>query len=452
MARIRFLPALTLLALAGCTAASHLALPNQANPAVTARAAAHETILHSFSGPDGAWPNTGRLVADRAGNLYGATIMGGSGSCRFRGKARGCGVVFELVRAKRGQWSERVLYSFKNLADGAVPRSTLTLDRSGNIFGVTITGGNTGCAPRIWNQRGCGTVFELTPGHTTWRKQTIHVFSGGAGGGHPTSSLVLDSAGNVYGTTICGGAASCGGGAGAGVFFMLQQNGSGGWRENVLHIFGQKAGDSGYPGGDLTPKGKDTIYGVTAGSVYAMTRTRKSQWQETPLFLFNPNESGGFSPAGAPVFDAAGNLYGVTYGGGNHLCSQGCGVVYELTPSASGTWSETVLYEFSGGSDGAYPEGGLTMDSGGRLDGTTINGGDLKCNNGAGCGVVFQVHPMGTRSPETVLHAFDGGSTDGWLPLTAVTLDSAGNLYGTTQFGGTGSEFANGIAYRLTSP
>jgi uncharacterized repeat protein (TIGR03803 family) len=452
MARIRFSPAVTLLALAGCSGASHLALPNAANEAVTSRAAAGETIVHFFAGRDGAWPDVGRVVADRAGNLYGATIMGGSGSCKFRGKARGCGVVFELVRAKGGQWNERVLYSFKSLDDGAVPRSTLTIDRSGNIYGVTIAGGNSGCAPRIWNQRGCGTVFELTRAHSKWVKQTIHDFAGNAGGGHPSSSLVLDSSGNVYGTTLCGGAASCSTGAGAGVFFMLQKNGSSGWRENLLHIFGQARGDGGYPDGDLTPKGTKTIYGVTAGSVYEMTRTRKSQWRETTLFLFNSDDSGGFSPEGAPVFDTAGNLYGVTYGGGDIACSQGCGVVYELTPSASGTWSETLLYEFSGGSDGAHPEAGLTTDSEGRLDGTTINGGDLVCNDGTGCGVVFRVRPRGAGSKETVLHAFEGGTTDGFLPLSAVTLDSGGNLYGTTQFGGPASGFADGTVYRLASP
>jgi uncharacterized repeat protein (TIGR03803 family) len=451
MARIRFWAAVTLLALAGCSATSHSALPNPVTAAVTSRDAARESILHFFSGrPDGAWPNSGRLVADRAGNLYGATIMGGSGSCRFRGMARGCGVVFELVRSKRGQWSERVLYSFKSLDDGAVPRSTLTIDPNGNIYGVTIAGGNHGCAPRIWNQRGCGTVFELTRGHSNFKKRTIYVFSGNAGGGHPTSSLVLDSSGNLFGTTLCGGAESCNGvGAGAGVFFMLQQNGSGAWQENVLHIFGQTRGDGAYPGGDLTRKGTQTIYGVTAASVYEMTRTRKSQWRETTLFLFNPDESGGFSPEGAPVFDAAGNLYGVTYGGGNLACPQGCGVVYELTPWGSGTWSETVLYEFSGGSDGAYPEAGLALDAAGRLDGTTINGGDLRCNQPLGCGVVFRVRPSGTRSVETVLHSFQGGATDGWLPLSAVTLDSAGAIYGTTQFGGPASGFANGTAYRL---
>jgi uncharacterized repeat protein (TIGR03803 family) len=151
------------------------------------------------------------------------------------------------------------------------------------------------------------------------------------------------------------------------------------------------------------------------------------------------------------VFDAAGNLYGVTYGGGNLACSQGCGVVYELTLSPSGTWSETVLYEFSGGSDGAYPEAGLSLDSEGRLDGTTVNGGDLSCNQPLGCGVVFRVRPTGTRSSETVLHAFEGGATDGLLPLSAVTLDSGGNLYGTTEFGGPGTAFANGTAYRLES-
>jgi hypothetical protein len=454
VAQIRVPVAATLLALAGCGGTSHLAPSVTANAAATSPGAARESILHSFTGsPDGAWPNAGRLVFDRAGNLYGTTITGGSGNCRYRGKARGCGVVFELVRAKSGQWNERVLYSFKNLDDGAVPYATLTIDRHGNIYGVTTAGGNRGCPPRVWNQPGCGTAFELTHGQAKWRKRTIHVFSGGVDGGHPAAGPVLDSSGNLYGTAHCGGVYSCYGlGSGAGVFFMLQNNGAGTWRENVLHIFGQERGDGAYPGGDLAPKGARTIYGTTAGSVYEMTRTPKSQWRETTLFLFTPNSPDGFLPVGGLVFDAAGNLYGATYGGGNFTCSQGCGVVFELTPSASGGWSETVLHTFSGGSDGALPEAGLAMDSHGRLDGTTVNGGDLGCNNGGGCGVVFRVRPMGTASTETVLHTFEGGTTDGWLPLSAVTLDTAGDIYGTTQFGGPGSGFADGTAFRLGVP
>lgn len=451
MTQLRVPVAVTLLALAGCGGVSPLAPKTAGLGAAASPAAVSESVVHNFTGsPDGAWPYVGRLVADRGGNLYGATISGGSGRCRFRGESRGCGVVFELVRAKSGQWSERVLYGFKNVRDGAVPRETLAIAPNGTMYGVTMTGGNRGCTPPIWNQRGCGAAFELARTHGQWRKRTIHLFSGNAEGGHPSSNLVMDSSGNLYGTTLCGGAASCvGAGAGAGVFFMLQKSGSGAWRENVLHIFGQTRGDGAYPDGDITPKGENTIYGTNAAGVYAMTRTRKSQWRETMLFLFPPYGSKGFSPEGGLVFDDAGNLYGATYGGGKAGCNQGCGVVFELTPSRSGAWSETLLYEFSGESDGAQPGAGLAMDAQGRLLGTTINGGNLSCNAPLGCGVVFRVRPAGSESSETVLHAFQGGSVDGYIPLSAVTLDSSGAIYGTTQFGGSGTGFANGIVYRL---
>jgi hypothetical protein len=454
VAQIRVPVAVALLALAGCGGTSQLAPSATANAAVTSPGAARESVLHFFSGrPDGALPNVGRLVFDRAGNLYGATNTGGSGTCKFRGVVTGCGVVFELLRARNGNWHERVLYSFKNLKDGAGPYSTLTIDRAGNIYGVTMAGGNSGCVPLFWVYRGCGTAFELTHGGAGWKKRIIHVFSGGIDGGNPVAGLVLDSAGNLYGTAYCGGVYSCyTRGAGSGVFFMLQNDGNGAWRENVLHIFGIAHGDGAYPIGDLTPKGARTIYGTTGGSVYEMTRTPKSQWRETTLFLFGSSSPTGYLARGGIVFDAAGNLYGTTYGGGNFHCTPGCGVVFELTPSASGGWSETVLHTFTGGSDGALPDAGLAMDSYGRLDGTTANGGDLRCNNGGGCGVVFRVQPMGRASTEEVLHTFEGGATDGELPQSAVTLDGAGHIYGSTQYGGPGSSLGKGIAFRVAAP
>ena len=435
---------------AGC------ALPPSATPIASSGgeslAVAHRfSVLHFFTGPrDGSWPNLGRLVFDKAGNLYGATILGGSGNCKFRKMRAGCGTIFELSPRPRGGWTERIIYSFKSLADGAAPYSTLTLDSAGDVYGVTISGGNRGCLISS-DYRGCGTVFELVPNHGAWKKHLLHVFGGGPDGGHPSGGLILNE-GTLYGTTRCGGGAySCYAlGSGAGIFFALAPSGSH-WTESSLCVFDAKTG--GYPGGDLTAKDRDTIFGTTAASVYAMSRSsRSAQWHETTLYLFpGGDRSTGWSPTGGLAVDRSGNLYGVTSEGGDFSkCSQGCGVVFELSRTSGSYWSEAVLHTFSGGSDGATSTAGIAIDADDELFGTTINGGDLNCNNGAGCGVVFRLTRRETAWTEQVLHAFEDGPTDGAFPLSAVTLDSSGRLYGSTEFGGPGSSFGNGTVFRIT--
>lgn len=444
---------------AGCTnSGSNTTLPSVADSYATnlASGSAHETVLHFFKGPpDGTLPNVGRLVFDRAGNLYGATNTGGSGKCKFRAIVTGCGVVFELTRGAGHGWSEHVIYSFKNIEDGAGPYSTLTVDPAGDIYGVTMAGGNRGCVPLFWVYHGCGTAFELTHSGKRWKKSILHVFSGATDGGNPVTSLVRDSAGNLYGTAHCGGAVySCyTEGSGAGVFFVLQSN-HGAWSEKVLFDFGQPSNGS-FPAGDLTPKGTRTIYGATVGSVYEMTRSPgSSTWRERTLWVF-PSPPYGDIFNGGIVFDGAGNLYGTTYGGGDLKCRgsvSGCGVVFELMRAPSGLFTEIVLHAFSGGSDGSLPDAGLAIDSSGRLYGTTTNGGDLRCNNGGGCGVAFVLTPHGTGSTYRVMHAFKDDATDGGMPLSAPTLDSAGNIYGSTEFGGPGPNLGKGTAFELGKP
>lgn len=415
-------------------------------------AAAHRfSVLHFFTGPqDGSWPNLGRLVLDRAGNLYGATILGGSGNCKFRKMRAGCGTIFELSPRRHGGWTEQIIYSFKSLADGAAPYSTLTLDSVGDIYGVTISGGNRGCLTSSY-YRGCGTVFELVPHQGLWKKNLLHVFSGGADGGHPSGGLILNE-GTLYGIARCGGGAySCYAlGSGAGVFFALARSGAH-WTESSLCVFDQKTG--GYPAGDLTAKDSNTIFGTTAASVYKMSRSSHSnQWHETTLYLFpGGDRSTGWSPTGGLALDRSGNLYGATSEGGDFSkCSQGCGVIFELSQSSGSSWSEAVLHTFSGGSDGATSTAGIAIEADDELFGTTTNGGDLNCNNGGGCGVVFSLKRRKSAWTEQVLHAFEDGATDGALPLSAVTLDSSGRLYGSTEYGGPGSGFRNGTVFRIT--
>jgi uncharacterized repeat protein (TIGR03803 family) len=160
--------------------------------------------------------------------------------------------------------------------------------------------------------------------------------------------------------------------------------------------------------------------------------TGASAGTEKVLYAFQVGTDGGYPTAGV-IFDNQGNLYGTAQrGGSDPSCS--CGVVYELSPNG-GAWTETVLYSFTGGTDGAFPAGDLIFDSAGNLYGTTFGGGGSSCNGG-GCGTVFELSSNGGTWTETVLHSFTGYSSDGSLPMAALVFDGAGNLYGTTWQGG----------------
>jgi len=323
-----------------------------------------ERVLYNFTGgTDGALPVAG-VIRDSAGNLYGTTQEGGDLNCSIGGTV-GCGVVFKVDTTG----TETVLYSFGGGADGGVPFAGLVRDSAGNLYGTTVQGGDlSGC-----NGYGCGVVFKLDP---NGMKTVLYTFTGGADGGNPQAGLILDSAGNLYGTTIAGG----------------------------------------------TMTGSGTLCAEGCGVVYKVDKTRT----ETVLYSFT-GEADGAIPESGVIRDSAGNLYGTTELGGT-----GQGVVFKVET----TGTETVLYTFAGGADGGWPEAaGVIRDSAGNLYGTTAFGGDLSCNTPYGCGVVFKVDTSGT---ETVLYSFTGG-TDGAFPKTGVIRDPVGNLYGTTDFGGVGA-------------
>jgi hypothetical protein len=420
--------------------------------------ASRAKLIHAFTGaPDGDLPMAGALVLDGAGNLYGTTPIGGTGSCSWRHTVIGCGTVYELTPAASGGWTEHILYSFKNFADGMQPYGTVTLGAGGSLYGVTTAGGvlGQGCVPPYFGLRGCGTAFELTP-HPgpAWTKKTLHVFSGGKDGGLPESDLVADPAGNLYGSLYCGGGIdSCYGEDDlGGAFFELEPVKKGEWRELILYAFTLKGGQGCCPLGNLTVDHAGTIYGTTGFSAYAMTRAPHSpRWREKTLFRFGAF-AGGWYPQGGLAIDATGNLYGTTYDGGDASCPhEGCGVDFELTRAPSnGAWSETVMHTFTGGADGALPyTAGLALDSAGRLYGTTSNGGDLNCNNGGGCGVAFMLQRGASGWSETVLHTFEDRDNDGGMPASAVILNGAGRLFGTTTYGGSGSPYTGGTVFEL---
>ena len=259
--------------------------------------------------------------------------------------------------------------------------------------------------------------------------RTIHRFINVAKGARPRAPLIMDSANNLYGTTYTGAA------DGNGTVFELTPpaGGSGKWTQTVLYRFSKNVRDGIYPQAAVVLDKQGNLYGTTteggindAGVAFELARPAggTGTWQEVVLHRFTSGKDGG-TPHGALVFGPDGSLYGTAgYGG-----KDSAGVVFKLTQNG-GVWTETVLYNFTNGADGGYPYATLAFDAAGNLYGTTLNGGNT------GNGVVFELSPSGGSWTETVLHSFDGAN-DGMQPGTGVILDMAGNLYGTTQVGGT---------------
>jgi uncharacterized repeat protein (TIGR03803 family) len=275
-----------------------------------------------------------------------------------------------------GTGKETVLYSFNGGADGNQPSSGLIRDSKGNLYGTTFYGGNTNCVYDS-NFPGCGVVYKLdSAGHFS----VVYTFQAGSDGALP-QGLVLDSVGNLYGVTFYGGNLNCPllPGAGCGVVFKISSTGT----YSVLYTF-QGGTDGAIPFGFLTLRGS-TVYGGTQGG--GLTA-----------------DCGGF----------------------------GCGVVFAVSTS---TGAEKPLYAFTGGTDGGSPTSQFLFDGSGNLYGTTFAGGELSCsnNNTVGCGVIFKLTPA---SKESVLYTFKG-APDGASPTWGLTLDANGNAYGTTIYGGT---------------
>jgi len=415
----------------------------------------NEKVLHSFGhGTDGQYPYAG-LISDAAGNLYGTTVSGGT---------YGDGMVFELSPAEGGGWTEQVLYSFcaqTNCPDGDSPYASLIFDDAGNLYGTTAGGGNyTAYCPTS----GCGTVFKLSPAEGGWTETVLYSFgaNGQYDGAWPEAGLIFDSAGNLYGTTVLGGTGSaCGGPYACGTVFELTPTAGGGWTEQVLHSFGNGT-DGQYAYSGLIFDASGNLYGTTStggtdgnGTVFELTPTAGGGWTGTVLYSFCSQIgcADGSGPTAGLIFDAAGNLYGTTIYGGTYISCyndyNGCGTVFELTPTAGGDWTEQVLHNFGNGTDGYWLYGGLILDAAGNLYGTTADGGNGSyCQfQQQFCGTVFELTPTaGGGWTEQVLHNF-GNGTDGDAPAASLIFDAAGNLYGTTYEGGAQD---NGTVFELT--
>ena len=383
------------------------------------------TTLYSFPATPGDGAELhGGLISDAAGNLYGTTFGGGSGN--------GYGTVFKLTPAG----AESVLHRFSG-DDGAGPAARLIADAVGNLYGTTKYGGLN-----------YGTVFKLTLNSDgTYSHAVLHNFTGYPNDGAAPDGLIADAAANLYGTTTGGGPSSCGG-FGCGTVFRLMPNLDGTYTESVLHSFtggsdGQYGGGDGqYPFSGLIADAAGNLYGTTfygggnscegfgCGTVFKLTPKLDGTYGESVLYSFTGSHDGA-APSAGLLADAAGNLYGTTsQGGGARACLTGCGTVFKLTANPDGTYSESVLHSFGGGSDGQTPSAGLIADAVGNLYGTTYAGGLTVC--GGWCGTVFMLTSTGTLR---VLHSFN--SSDGANPLAGLMADAEGNLYGTTSLGGT---------------
>lgn len=319
------------------------------------------TVLYDFTGgADGGEPYKG-VTLDAQGNLYGTAVTGGGGSCEG-----GCGVIFELLTSNGG-WTFHAIHTFTGGFDGFGPGSPVAFDSSGNLYGTTPTGGG----------RGVGVVYRMSPNaNGDWTFRVIHTFTGVAdGSGGSASSLLIDKDGNLYGTCTVGGVTGLGT-----VYKMFFQNGH--WHFQTLYAFKDQP-DGALPYGGLVLDKAGNLYGTTyyagandLGTVFKLSHI-KGQWIETVLHSFKGGTAGD-SPISSLVADAEGNLYGTTSDGGAASCS--CGVIYKMTHTASG-WTESVVYRFPGTPNPGFAYNGMIRDPEGNLYGATVHGG--ASNDGA---------------------------------------------------------------------
>ena len=355
------------------------------------------STLYSFQGaPDGANP-LGGVYVSASGSIYGTTGNGGiTGNPCYD---NGCGILFKLEPSGK----ETVLYSFTGMQDGRFPASKLTPDGLGNLYGSTHKGGDPDCY-----FEGCGTVFRVAPG-----AQPSFVFQfDGLNGLYP-ANVTRGPHGLLYGATSAGGAAD------RGTVYSVTPLGG----QTVLHSFGQGQ-DACEPLGTLAFDAAGNLYGTASqggpsghGAVFKITK----DGVYSIVFDF-PDFSDGGEPQSNVIVDEKGNLYATADS-----------VIFELTAG-----QETVLFHFSGGAQGSVPVS-IVRDKQGNIYGSLYHEGDPQCS----CGTLYKLDTKGNFS---ILHTFTGKNGDGAFPTGDLALDAAGNLYGTTMWGGT---FGHGVVYKI---
>jgi uncharacterized repeat protein (TIGR03803 family) len=371
-----------------------------------------EKILYSFGNGNDGYSPQGGLVSDGKGNLYGVALFGG---------LLNQGTAFELTPNANGTWNEKVIYTFgnSNSIDGNFPVGPLTADGRGNLYGAAVAGGTYSA----------GAIFELSPeANGTWTEKVIYSFTGGSDGASPYGGVVFDAMGNLYCTPSIGGA------DGFGTVLELVLGADGSWTDKTLHTFtGKDDGASPYSGVTFDTAGN--LYGMASsgpkdyGVLFQLAPQSNGTWTERIIYSFTGG-NGGLESDGDVVIDKQGNLY-----------TAGIYSVLKFTQNQGGTWTRQIIHEFIGGSDGASANSALALDAAGSVYGTTYSGGLHQ-------GTVFKLTPGSDGTwAEQILHTFQGGK-DGQFPYASgVTLDSDGNVYGTTENGGPLNE---GVVYEIT--
>jgi hypothetical protein len=430
-----------------------------------------EQVLYSFQGgADGLRP-IGGVVFDKAGNLYGVTVNGGSNTCRG---PFDCGTVYQLKPPiKQGDpWTETVLYIFKGTDhnDGASPFGGLIFDAAGNLYGTTGYDG-TGPCQLFGGQAGCGTVFKLSPPTApggSWTETVLYNFQGDKDGQFPMGNLLFDGSGNLYGATYYGGGfGSCNDPffQHCGTIFELSppKKKGGKWTEKVLYSF-KNGQDGANPNGSLVFDKKGALYGTAyfggkedgdcrggsgqtgCGTVFKLNApvTKGGMWTFEVLHIFQRGSGDGAYPNAGVTLDKHGNPFGTTFSGPTGAL----GTVFELRqPSGQSlAWKEAVLHKFTDGNDGENPMGSLSFSPSGDLYGTTMV-------SSSKLGSLFRMRRQGGAWKLDVVYSFVG-PPDGRLPDSTLVLDKLGNIYSTTPEGGTGTgqgcQFGCGTVFEVT--
>jgi len=395
----------------------------------------------------------GGLVQDSAGNLYGTTNNGGSFN------STNAGIVFELVRGGPDNWKFKKIYQFcakSNCVDGAYPQGKLIIDMSGNLYGTTAEGGKVGEGEVFELLPEAGTtkwklkvLYNFCCGHGSF------VFTGLAYSG-ADSGIPYDGVSALYGTTQLGGKYEDGT-----VYELAPHNGK--WYYKTLYSFcpQQHCPDGSYPSADLVVDAAGNLYGTASGAglpsnggtVFELSPTGNG-WRETTLYSFCPQTGcpDGMFPSGSLTLDSSGDLLGVADGGGTaQSCPpgdiDGCGVIFRIKLNGANS-SETVLYDFcqhQNCADGSFPNIGLTFGSPGKFFGVTALGGGKGADPNGG-GTVFQL----SYRTEKVLHSFcaEDNCADGQDPHARLIIDGSGNLFGITATGGNSTN--SGTVFEIT--
>jgi uncharacterized repeat protein (TIGR03803 family) len=355
-----------------------------------------ECLVYKLTpGADGRWTLT--TIYESDWDLTGSLVFDPSGNLygeTVTGGALNNGSVFRLTPGSNGRWTQTELYSFKGGNDGQSPYGNLVLDTAGDIFGVTWAGGGgNNCGGY-----GCGTAFELSPNENgRWTERVIYRFSGGGNNGPLPWSLALSATGKLYGTTFSGGGGNACDGSGylgCGTVFELSRNSHGGWSQRTIYNF---------QGGPVDGQGPNSLLSVSADTLYGTTQFGCTRFDTGCAFELNRNDQGRWvetiihrfpsdpGDGGGPVGPLALDAAGNVYGATEGLYYFGA-IIFELIPSPGGDWKEVVLRAFTGGKDGGSPQAGITLDSAGNIYGTASQGGN-KANCYYGCGLVFELMP-----------------------------------------------------------